>query len=100
MRYSGRAVVLVVAVPGREVRAELQAVLAAGVGNLLDHVALAAPPRAVLDRVLGVLAGPEAEAVVVLAGEHQPAHAGLLGRADDLVGVEIGGVEDLSDSSP
>ena len=93
--YSGRAVVLVVAVPGRKIDAELQPVLAAGVGDLPHHVALAVLPRAVLHRVLGVLARPEAEAVVVLAGEDQPAHAGLLGRADDLVGVEVGGIEDF-----
>ena len=93
--YSRPAVVFVVAVPGRKIRAEAQAVLAAGVGNLADHVAVPPVPGAVLDRVLGVLAGPQAETVVMLAGEHQPAQAGRLGRADDLVGVEIGGIEDL-----
>ncbi len=31
----------------------------------------------------------------MLAGEHHAPQPGLLDRADDLVGVEIGGVEDL-----
>ncbi len=67
----------------------------AGLGDLFHHVALAVLPGAVLDRVLGIFAGPEAEAVVMLAGEHDAPQPGSLDRADDLVGVEIGGVEDL-----
>ena len=84
-----------VAVPRREIRAEAEPVLAAGVGDLADHVALALFPRTVLDRMLGILAGPQAEAVVMFAGEDQPAQAARLGRADDLVGVEIGRIEDF-----
>ena len=89
------AVGLLVAVPGREIDAELEARLAAGVGHLLDHVALAAAPRAVLHAVLGVLARPEAEAVVVLAGEDEQLHAGLLAGRGPLVGVEGRGIEEL-----
>ncbi len=88
------AVVLVVAVPGRKVDAELQAVPPAGVGNLAHHVPLTALPGAVLDRVLRVLRRPQAEAVVMLGREDQPLHACLLRRAHNLVGVERAGIED------
>ena len=65
----------------------------AGVGDLLHNVAFAVLPRAVLHGVLRVFARPEAEAVVVLAGEDDAAQARVVNRADDLLGVEIGRVE-------
>src|ERR1039458_2810769 len=64
----GAGVVFVVAVPGRKINAEFEALAAAGTGDFLDDVAFAILPEAVFDGVFGVLAGPEAEAVVVFGG--------------------------------
>jgi hypothetical protein len=94
------AVILVMAIPGREVDAEADAVPLAGVADFADDVAFAAFPGAVLDRVFGELGRPEAESVVMFGGEDEALHAGLLGDTDDLVGVEVGGVEQRGDSSP
>ena len=85
-----RAVERVVPVPRREIKAEFDAAPAAGVRRQLHHVAL---KRAVLDRVLGVLARPQAEAVVVLRGEHQPLHARGFDGLHPLVAVQIRGIE-------
>ena len=94
LEVGGPAVLRVVAVPRREVDAEGEPVPPARVGDLADDVALAAAPGAVLDGVLGELRGPQAEAVVVLGGEDEALQARRLRRADDLVGVEVGRVED------
>src|SRR5277367_4878353 len=48
-----------------------------------------------LDAVSGELRGPQAKAVVMLAGENQLLHARFPGDADDLAGVERDGVEDV-----
>ena len=45
--------------------------------------------------MLGELRRPEAETVVVFAGENETLHAGFLGGANDLLGVEGGGVENF-----
>ena len=81
LEVGGPAVLRVVAVPRREVDAEGEPVPPARVGDLADHVALAAAPGAVLDGVLGELRGPQAEAVVVLGGEDEALQARRLGRA-------------------
>ena len=45
--------------------------------------------------VVGGLGGPQAEAVVMLAGEDDAAHAGIRQRAHDGVGIELFGVEQV-----
>ena len=60
--------------------------------KLLDDVAL---ERRVHDVVIGLLRVPQAEAVVVLRGEHDVLHAGVLGDVDPLVGVELRRIESL-----
>ena len=45
--------------------------------------------------MVGGLGGPEAEAVVVLAGEDEAAHAGRFQGAGDGVGVERGGLKNV-----
>ena len=62
------AVVFVVAVPWRKIHAKCDFVAAAGIRELADHVALAVFPWALLNGMLGELARPEAEAIVVLCG--------------------------------
>ena len=77
----------VIAIPGGEVHAKAQARAPAGVGDLLHHIALAALVGAGGHRVRGVAAGPEAEAVVVLAGEDQALHARGLKGGHPLISV-------------
>jgi hypothetical protein len=88
----------IVAIPRREVVAEPDAALAAGVGKLRDDVALPSPPWRGAHRVIRRLRRPEAEAVVVLGGEDDVRGAGVLRDGDPLaaiqrIWVEPGGVE-------
>jgi hypothetical protein len=48
----------IVAVPGREVDAELESILAGGAGDVADHVSFAVAPGAVFDAVAGLGGGP------------------------------------------
>ena len=89
------AVLRIVAVPRREVHAELEAALAARVAELAEHIALAALPRAVRDRVRRELGRPVAVAVVVLGGDDDALHARVLHDLDPLARVERGRVEDV-----
>ena len=66
----GIGVALVVPVPGREIDAEAKSCLVGGVGGHADEVSFAIEPGAVFDAVVGLLAGPEGEAVVMLGDEH------------------------------
>ena len=59
-----------VAIPWGEVDPEPKVVLPACVGYLTDHIPFAIAPGTVLHGVFGMLRGPEAEAVVVLAGQN------------------------------
>ena len=90
-----RAVVGVVAVPGRQVDAEFEPGGCAGLGELGNHVSLPVPPRTIFDRMRGVLRWPQTKAVVVLGGEDEPLHAAAAGGVDDLGGTEIARVEDI-----
>ena len=67
----------------------------AGIDKLAHHVAFAVFPGAVLDAMFGVLAGPEAEAVVVLGREDHPRDAGRLGRTHPLASIEFCRIEQL-----
>src|SRR5258705_12411862 len=88
----GTAIGFVIAIPRRQIDTEFQSSSRTRLRDLLHYIA---PKRAVLDRMLGVARRPEAEAVVVLAGEDQPLHPAVLRGTDDLVGVKIGGIEDV-----
>jgi len=72
--------------------AELDAVLLAGVGELLEHVPL---EWRVADVVVRVLRRPDAESVVVLGGDDEVLRAGGFGHPDPLLGVERSRVEAL-----
>ena len=85
------AVKLRIAVPRREIKAEFDAAAPAGLGRLAHDVAL---KRAVFHAVLGVLARPQAEAVVVLRREHKALEPRPFDRRDPLVAVELFRVED------
>src|SRR2546425_6980789 len=89
----GPPIILVIAVPRREVHAEFDALPGAGRRDFLDDVAASCTPRTVLDRVLGIARRPETETVVVFAGEDQPFHPAVPRGSYDLVGIKIGGIE-------
>ena len=81
----------------RVVEAELDALLAALVGEFLERVALEGRGG---DDVEGVGLGVEhGEAVVVLGGDDDVLHAGGFGQRDDVVRAEAGGVELLGASA-
>src|SRR6185369_13798054 len=84
-----------VAVPGREIDAKLQPVLARGVGHLADNVTLAVLPRTALYAVVGLLRRPQAKTVVMLRDQHNVARPGSFDRAHPLLRFEIGGIENL-----
>src|SRR5438105_12656142 len=86
-------VILVVTIPRRQIDAEFETRSRAGFGDFFDDVPPPAAPGTVLDRVLGVLRRPEAEAIVVLAGENQALHPAVFRSRDDLVGIEVRGIE-------
>ena len=75
----------------RVVEAELDALLAALLGELFEGIAMEGCGG---DDVEGIGLGVEhGEAVVVLGGDDDVLHAGGFGEGDDVVGVEAGGVE-------
>src|SRR5215216_3978528 len=63
------AIIFVVTVPRREVYAEFDCVLSAGVGNLFYYIAAPSLPRALFDGVPGLFRWPETEPIVMLTGE-------------------------------
>src|SRR5258707_3527665 len=67
---------------------------AAGPEKLLHDVPFSIFPRAVLYGMLGVMTGPQTNPVVMFGRENQALHAGIFGRRGDLVGVEVGWIED------
>ena len=87
------AVLRVIAIPGREIHAERQAVLLARLGEVADDVSLAVFPGTAFHRMLGELARPQREAVVVLRGDDQPFHAGVARDPGPLPRVERRRVE-------
>ena len=64
-----------------------------GFSDVPHHIPLAVPPGAVLDGMLREARRPEAEAVMVLAGQDQAGHAAAGRGAHDLVRIEGGRVE-------
>jgi hypothetical protein len=84
----------VIAIPLRQIDAKLQVLLAAGVGQLAQHIAMALTPGAARDGVRRERRGPEAKAIVVLCRDDDPAKAGSLEDARPLSRIERGGIED------
>ena len=72
------------------VNAEVDALFAGGVGEFLDDIAL---ERSGVHDVEGVGGLEHREAVVVLGGDDDVFHAGILGDFDEVIGIELGGVE-------
>ena len=90
----GVTVTLLVAIPRREVDPEADAGVPGGGGEFADDVPLAAPPSAGTHGIIGVLRGPQAEAVVVLGRDDHAREAAFFGDSYPLSGAEVCGVED------
>ena len=72
------------------IKAELDAGVVAGLGQLLERVALEGGG---LDAPIGLVGPEHAEAVVVFGGDDDVFHAGILGQAHPFLGVELHRVE-------
>ena len=83
------------AVPRREVQAQLQAILVAGSGQFAHHVALSVLIRCVANRVVGVFRRPETKAVMMLGREDDAFHTGLTTHPSPLFTVESRRIERL-----
>ena len=89
-----RAVVSLVAVPGREVDAEAEPALPAGCGEFTHRIAIPMLVRRLPDGIIGEAGRPQTEAVVMLGCEYHTLHSAALQRAYPLVTVEGVGIED------
>jgi hypothetical protein len=88
-----RAVISTIAVPGRKINAQSEAVFLAGLGDFFHDVAFSVAPGTVLHGVFRELRRPKAESVVMFAGEDEAFHSRLDRGPSDLVGIKVGGVE-------
>src|SRR5262249_61331884 len=75
--------------------AEFQCVLVAGARSALPDIPLSVPPRAALHALIGPRRGPQEKPFVVLRDQHHVSGSRRFGRAQPLVGIELGGMEDL-----
>lgn len=82
-----------ISIPRRKIDTKLQSVPATSVGDLPHYVAMSTAPITMLHRMAGITRGPETKAVVMFGRENQSFHSRGFCRLDDLVGVEIGGIE-------
>ena len=89
------AVGRVVAVPRGDIDAEFDSLLCTGLGKLFEHVSPAAAPGTLPYGVLGYGIGPEAETVVVFAGDDDALEAGGFGRTRPLAAVQVRRVEEV-----
>ena len=80
-------------IPGGKIEAEFDAALTAGVGKFPHHVALTAPEGRMLHGMFRIFAGPQAEAVMMLGGENQSAHARGFGHLHPLAAIQARGIE-------
>ena len=90
-----RAVMGVEAVPGRDVNAQFESVLRAGLRQVFQHVSLSVFPGRLLHGMPAHRIGPEAEAVVVLGREDDSLEAGITGHLCPLAAVHVRGIEDV-----
>src|SRR5256714_11466310 len=84
-------VILVVAIPWRQIDAEAQSRSRAGFGDLFHDVAA---ERTVLHGMLRIAGRPQTEAIVMLARQYEPFHPAIFRSRYDLVGIEVRGIED------
>ena len=83
----------IMAIPGREVKPELQAVLLAGIGQFANHVALSVFIRRVRDIIVDRFGRPKAKAVVVLSCQDHPFQAGRFDDTYPLFAIQVCRIE-------
>lgn len=86
------------AIPRRKVDSKSNAGVLGGGGELGDDVAAPIPPAGGTDRIVGVIRGPQAEAIVVFGSYDDSRKARVFGdpyplRCVEFCGVEEGGVD-------
>lgn len=84
-----------IAIPRRDIYAELEIGLAAGIGEVAKDISLPILPMALFYGVVAGGIGPEAETVVMFGGDDDAAEAGGTSHSSPLVAVEVRGVEDI-----
>ncbi len=89
----GVAISWFVAIPGRKVDTKSESGFSASLRHLAHNVPFAPLPGTILDAVLCVFAWPEAEPIVVLGGDDEQLHAGILDSGDPLSCIKVRGVE-------
>ena len=90
--FSG-AIAGLVPIPGGKIHSKADAARAAGLRCFCHHVAPPVFIGAGRHGMVGIPAGPQAEAVVMLAGENQPFHARGLDGLHPLLGIQLLGIE-------
>ena len=83
----------IVPVPGGDIYPEFQTFVPAGFREFLEDISLAFFPRTLRHGVVADWIRPQAEAVVVLAGDDYPLESGRLGNRSPLAAVEGGWIE-------
>jgi hypothetical protein len=78
----------VISIPGGQIHSEENSLTFAGLAQFFHDVAFAVLPLAVLDAVLGELARPEAEAVVMFAGQNQPLQPARFECGNNLIRIK------------
>ena len=86
-------VLRMVAVPRGEVHGEFKPLLAAGIGQLADHIALPVLPGGVFHAVFGIGRRPHAEPAMMLGGEDDALHPRLLAHPRPLTAIQVRWIE-------
>ena len=89
------AVVYAVSVPRRAVHSKLYPLFTAGIRHLFHNVALSVPERAARNGMRGSFRLPQAEAVMVLAGQYKRSHSCALDSLHPLTGVKFGRIKNI-----
>src|SRR6185312_11110890 len=76
-------------VPGGQVNSHSHSILPAGIGKFFDDIPMASLIRRVCDRMIGILAWPKAETVMVFRGQDHLPDTRFLSDPDPLPDVEM-----------
>lgn len=87
------AITRLVPIPRRKVEPEAEAGVLGGGGQVGDNIAGPIPPLARPHRVIGILRGPQGEAVVVFRSQNYSRKSGFFGNSNPLSSIELRRVE-------
>src|ERR1700723_456502 len=82
------------AIPGRQINAELQTVLAGRGGNIMDEISLASFPGTGFDAIFSLRGRPQAEAVVMFGDEDNVFDPCGFGGLHPLLGICLSRIKD------